>query len=93
MLGVVFKFGSEFVYTDEVGVEASAPYLVASGLREYGIAETCHHGAHKHYRTAQRCRFLDVFGRGDVIEVYVGGLKRVGVGRNFLDFHSHLAKH
>ena len=32
LLGVVFKFGSEFVYTDEVGVEASAPYLVASGL-------------------------------------------------------------
>ena len=93
LLGVVFKFSSELVYTDEVGVEASAAYLVASGLGEYGVAETCHHGTHKHYRTAQRCRFLDVFGRGDVVEVYVGGLKRVGVGRNLLDFHSHLAKH
>ena len=80
--------GSEFLESQEMGVEPAPSDLIAAGLGHDSLAETCEQRSDHEHRTAQGGAFPDELITFQIRQVHLVGLERVVVARQ--PFHLYV---
>ena len=84
--GNAAESGAEFLEAKEMGVEASTPYLVATGFGDDSLASSCQQWTNHQHTTTEFCAFLYELVALQVVEVQGVSLKGIGV---ICPFHFH----
>ena len=87
--GVEIELGSQFLETDEMGVQPPPPDFVAARLGDVPHAEACQQRPDEHDRAAQPCAAAAVILGQQVVEVDLAGTERIGVVRQLLHLDPH----
>lgn len=88
----VSKLCAELLHADEVSVQTTPTYLVASGFWEYGVSEASYQWSYYHNRAPEALCFRGERLSGDVVYVYVVGAEGVCMSIVARYFYPHLFK-
>ena len=87
---VKHELGAEVLEPEEMGVKATAPYLVATGLGHGSLAETTEQRPVHQHRATQTRAFLHELHAIEEVQVHVIGLERVVVTVVARNLHAHV---
>ena len=87
---VVGKGCAEAFESEEVGVESSAAYFVASGSCDCGVSEACREWAEQQHASSQTCTAIEKVVAAQVVKVWCVGLEGHVSGGVVCHFHAHV---
>ena len=84
------EFGSQFLESEEVGVQASATNLVATGFGDNCLAHTCQQRTNHHDGATQLCTFVHKLVALQEVQVQLISLEGVSAGRSVCHLYANL---